>query len=49
MVEDINEHPYRVERMLLQLLHAGILARQSALILGSFTHAQPNEYDAGYN
>src|SRR5207249_695640 len=25
-IEDINEHPYRVERMLLQLLHAGVLA-----------------------
>ncbi|WP_312689228.1 muramoyltetrapeptide carboxypeptidase [Kosakonia sp.] len=48
VVEDINEHPYRVERMLLQLLHAGILARQRALVLGSFTHSQPNEYDAGY-
>jgi len=24
-VEDINEHPYRVERMLLQLWHAGVL------------------------
>lgn len=49
VVEDINEHPYRVERMLLQLFHAGILAQQRALILGSFSHAKPNEYDAGYN
>jgi len=48
VVEDINEHPFRVERMLLQLLHAGVLARQNALILGSFSHAEPNEYDAGY-
>ncbi len=47
--EDINEHPFRVERMLLQLLHCGILARQKALVLGSFTSADPNEYDAGYN
>jgi muramoyltetrapeptide carboxypeptidase len=49
VVEDINEHPFRVERMLLQLLHCGILARQKALVLGSFTSADPNEYDAGYN
>jgi hypothetical protein len=27
VLEDINEHPFRVERMLLQLYHAGILAR----------------------
>jgi muramoyltetrapeptide carboxypeptidase len=48
VVEDINEHPFRVERMLLQLLHAGVLARQNALILGSFSHSEPNDYDAGY-
>jgi muramoyltetrapeptide carboxypeptidase LdcA involved in peptidoglycan recycling len=48
VVEDINEHPFRVERMLLQLMHCGILARQKALV-GSFTSADPNEYDAGYN
>lgn len=49
VAEDINEHPFRVERMLLQLLHAGVLARQKALILGSFSHAGANDYDAGYN
>lgn len=48
VLEDINEHPFRVERMLLQLYHAGILARQSAIVLGSFSGAQPNDYDAGY-
>lgn len=49
VLEDINEHPFRVERMLLQLYHAGILARQSAIVLGSFSGALPNEYDAGYS
>jgi len=48
VVEDINEHPFRVERMLLQLHHAGILARQKALILGSFSRSDPNDYDAGF-
>lgn len=41
VLEDINEHPFRVERMLLQLYHAGILARQSAIVLGSFSGAAP--------
>jgi muramoyltetrapeptide carboxypeptidase len=27
-LEDVNEHPYRVERMLLQLLQAGVLGTQ---------------------
>jgi len=48
VIEDINESPFRVERMLLQLYHAGILDQQQAVITGSFTHGEPNAYDAGY-
>jgi len=49
VLEDINEHPFRVERMLLQLLDAGILNRQNAIVLGSFSGSAPNDYDAGYD
>ncbi|AXD14134.1 muramoyltetrapeptide carboxypeptidase [Salmonella enterica subsp. enterica serovar Ohio] len=49
VLEDVNEHPFRVERMLLQLEYTGILNRQSAIVLGSFSGAAPNEYDAGYS
>ncbi|EDD9729292.1 muramoyltetrapeptide carboxypeptidase [Salmonella enterica subsp. enterica serovar Saintpaul] len=49
VLEDVNEHPFRVERMLLQLEYAGILNRQSAIVLGSFSGEAPNEYDAGYS
>ena len=49
VVEDINEHPFRVERMLLQLLHSGVLAAQKAVMFGSFTGSAPNDYDAGYD
>ncbi len=35
-LEDIGEHPYRVERMLYQLHFAGVLARQRAVLLGTF-------------
>lgn len=49
VLEDINEHPFRVERMLMQLFHAGILGRQNAIVLGSFSGAEPNDYDAGYD
>lgn len=48
-VEDISEHPYRVERMLLQLQHAGILARQQALVLGDFSGYRLSDYDNGYD
>jgi muramoyltetrapeptide carboxypeptidase len=37
-LEDVGEHPYRIERMLTQLLHAGVLGRQKAVLLGQFTH-----------
>ncbi len=48
-VEDVNEHPYRVERMLLQLLQAGVLGRQKALILGDFSAYQLAANDNGYD
>ncbi|KAB2892458.1 MAG: LD-carboxypeptidase [Burkholderiaceae bacterium] len=47
-VEDVNEHPYRVERMLTQLLHAGVLARQKAVVLGQFSNYQLAPHDKGY-
>jgi muramoyltetrapeptide carboxypeptidase len=48
-LEDVAEHPYRIERMLYQLLHAGILARQRAVLLGAFTEYQLNPNDGGYD
>jgi len=36
-LEDVNEHPYRIERMLMQLFDAGIFANQSAILLGGFS------------
>lgn len=48
-VEDVNEHPYRVERMLLQLMHAGVLAKQQALLLGDLSNYRLSEYDNGYD
>ena len=46
--EDLAEHPYRIERMLTQWLHAGILARQKAIVLGAFTHYALSSHDAGF-
>jgi muramoyltetrapeptide carboxypeptidase len=48
-VEDVNEHPYRVERMLLQLFHAGLLAQQKAVVLGDFSNYRLSDYDNGYD
>jgi muramoyltetrapeptide carboxypeptidase len=47
-LEDVNEHPYRIERMLTQLLHAGVLARQKAICLGQFTGYRLVPHDKGF-
>ena len=48
-LEDDGEHPYRVERMLTQLLLAGVLAQQKAIVLGQFTRFKPAlGYDSGF-
>ena len=47
-IEDVGEHPYRIERMLTQLLHAGILAQQKAIIFGQFTNYRLLPHDKGY-
>jgi muramoyltetrapeptide carboxypeptidase len=48
-LEDIGEHPYRIERMLLQLQQAGVLDRQQALVLGDFSGYRLNPADNGYD
>lgn len=48
-VEDVGEHPYRIERMLNQLAQAGILGKQKALILGGFTEYKLADHDRGYD
>jgi muramoyltetrapeptide carboxypeptidase len=40
-LEEVGEEPYRVERMLLQLFHAGILGRQRAVIFADFADCEP--------
>lgn len=48
-LEDVNEHPFRIERMLTQLLHAGVLAQQEAIVLGRFTEYRLGKNDNGYD
>jgi muramoyltetrapeptide carboxypeptidase len=42
-IEDLSEEPYRVDRMLTQVRHAGILARCRALLGGKFTDCDPKD------
>ena len=48
-LEDVNEHPYRIERMFDQLRHAGVLGRQKAVILGTFTGSKKVPHDRGFS
>ena len=47
-LEDVGEHPYRLERMLTQLLHSGVLAQQKAVVLGQFTNYKLVPHDKGF-
>jgi len=48
-LEDVGEHPYRVERMLAQLWQAGVLEQQKAIVLGHFSDYRLAAHDAGYD
>ncbi len=47
-LEDVNERPFRIERMLNQLHQAGVLGAQSAVLWGDFGKPVQVEYDRGY-
>ena len=47
-LEDVGEHPYKVERMLTQLLNAGVLQQQKAIVLGQFTAYKLVAHDKGF-
>ena len=48
-LEDVNEHPYRVERNLLQLHQAGVLDAQKAIVLGAVSGFRKSPLDRGYS
>jgi len=48
-VEDVNEHPYRVERMLHQLFDAGYLDNQKAILIGDISAYKLGDADRGYD
>ena len=48
-LEDVGEHPYRIERMLNQLLQGGVIQAQQLVVLGQFTQYQLHAMDRGFN
>lgn len=47
-VEDVNERPFRIERMIYQLHLSGILGQQQALVFGDLSGGRAFDYDNGY-
>jgi muramoyltetrapeptide carboxypeptidase len=43
VLEDVNEHLHRLDRMFTQLRNAGVLSRVRGLVLGRFTHCTPHD------
>ncbi len=48
-LEEVGEHPYRIERMLTQLLHGGVIERQRAIIFGYVNRYKAVPNDRGYD
>lgn len=44
-IEDVGEAIYRIERLLFQLYHAGILGRQKAVLVGHITDYKQDDFD----
>jgi muramoyltetrapeptide carboxypeptidase len=47
-LEDVGEHPYKIERMLTQLFNAGVLQNQKAIVFGQFTSYKLISHDKGF-
>lgn len=47
-MEDVGAYPYQIERMLTQLLRAGVLGQQKAVVMGQFTRYVPTAQDGGF-
>ena len=48
-LEDVAEHPYRIERMLLQFLYAGVIDAQAAILIGDVSAYRLQDNDGGYD
>jgi muramoyltetrapeptide carboxypeptidase len=49
MLEETGETPYKIERLLTQLLHSGVLDSQKAVMLGYFNQYKLSAHDDGFD
>ncbi len=43
VLEDVDEAPHRVDRMIIQLVNSGLTTKISAIVLGKFTECEPSD------
>lgn len=48
-LEDVGEAAYKIERDLMHLKAAGVLDKQSCVVLGAFSHIRHSAHDFGYD
>lgn len=48
-IEEINEEPYKIDRLFNQLYHSNILKKIKGIILGSFTKCDPEDISKSFN
>lgn len=48
-IEDVGEEPYRIDRMLTQLILSGKLSDCSGIVLGQWTDCEPEESDKSFS
>lgn len=48
-IEETNEEPYRIDRMLTQMIQAGKFKNAAGIILGTFNKCEPNEKEPEFS
>ncbi|MDB6036361.1 MAG: peptidase LD-carboxypeptidase [Verrucomicrobiales bacterium] len=43
LIEEVDEYPHKIDRMLMQLQNCGILKNIGGLLIGKFTHCEPKD------
>jgi muramoyltetrapeptide carboxypeptidase len=43
LIEEVDEYPHKIDRMLTQLRNCGILKKSGGLLIGKFSHCEPKD------
>jgi muramoyltetrapeptide carboxypeptidase len=43
LIEEVDEYPHKIDRMLTQLRNSGVLKKSGGLLFGKFSHCEPKD------